>query len=157
MPSHTSSALQVLDVAIFAPLKSLFREVIDAYLHQTHPHALKKEDILRLFHKSWVSTNQMADELEKGKFKGAFNAYARKGFASVGLYPLNMNWVEEHPEVFAISNKVFSTSADSENAELAAVAIEEDLESLPAALAYKFFFTGQRAFHSKRFLNKGSR
>jgi hypothetical protein len=52
MPSHSSHALQPLDVAIFHSLKVLLRELIDCAAKESII-PLTKWDLLRLFHKSW--------------------------------------------------------------------------------------------------------
>ena len=49
MPSHTSSALQPLDVVVFRPLKALFNLLVKAWLAGNS--VMTKFDVLRLFHK----------------------------------------------------------------------------------------------------------
>jgi hypothetical protein len=70
------------------------------------------------------------DENEVGEFKGLKNALGRKGMKKSGVYPFDRDWVEHNPGVFKISDAVYATSAGSKNAELATLAIAENVDSL---------------------------
>lgn len=99
MPSHSSHALQALDVSVFHPVKSDLRELITQVSAGSHD-CLNKWDMLRLFHKCW------------NKAMGNNNALAKAGMRKVGFYPYNPKWVEEHAQVFKPA-EAFSTSGDN--------------------------------------------
>jgi hypothetical protein len=52
IPSHSSHALQALDLTIFHPLKTVLKELVELLSYDAID-ALNKWDLLRLFHKSW--------------------------------------------------------------------------------------------------------
>ena len=52
IPSHSSHALQALDVSVFHPLKKNLKEIITLAGNEA-VDGLNKWDLLRLFHKSW--------------------------------------------------------------------------------------------------------
>jgi hypothetical protein len=57
IPSHSSHALQALDVTVFHPLKVDLRESITLLQHDSLD-TLTKWDLLRLFHKSWDKVSE---------------------------------------------------------------------------------------------------
>jgi hypothetical protein len=65
-------------------------------------------------------------------YEGLLNALGRQGMKATGICPFNENWIQEHPKAFETSDNVFRTSKGSSNANLAALAIRENVESLPA-------------------------
>jgi hypothetical protein len=81
LPSHTTAQLQLLDVAVFAPLKRSFRRWVG----------------------EWKLLNPL-ERLEKGQVPlvvgGIWNSISvetiKRGAASTGLYPLNSNWAAEN-------------------------------------------------------------
>lgn len=109
LPSHSSHALQALDVTVYHPLKSHLREAITHVRAGSHD-ALNKWDLLRLFHKCWELSMEG-------------NALAIAGMRKVGIQPYNPNWVEDHSDVFKPS-QAFSTSGD--NAAMARICQEND-------------------------------
>jgi hypothetical protein len=130
MPSHTSSALQALDVAVFKPVKVCFRDVINAHL--MYKNTLTKYDLARLFHKSWLKVIHQSDDDETGQYKGKPNYLGRAGMKASGAFPLNMNWLDDHEETVRIADIALSTGAGSNNSELAVIAIAEETNSLIA-------------------------
>jgi hypothetical protein len=133
MPSHTSSALQALDVSVFKPLKVAFRELVSAWTLENT--SFTKYDLTRLFHKCWIkviNNNRgpitAADEV--GQYAGRRNYLGRAGMKATGAYPLNMNWLETHSEAVKIADVALSTGVGSSNAEMVALAGDQDTTSL---------------------------
>jgi hypothetical protein len=116
MPSHTSSALQPLDVTVFKTVKLNYERTVRAYLQQKSMEtgrsaSLSKYEMGSIFHGAWKQTMET-------------NRLGEAGFKCTGMYPLNMNWVKENMDKMSFS-QAFST--DSNNRELAEVAIENNV------------------------------
>ena len=122
MPSHTSSTLQPLDVAVFKTVKLNYEIMIRAFLQEkTHRQggcaSLTKFELVQIFHASWRKAiiGQTPEEN---------NWLARLGFNETGICPLNMNWVDDN-----MDKMLFSTpfSTDEMNREITEVAIEHNV------------------------------
>jgi len=75
---------------------------------------------------------------KRGPFRGVYNGYARAGMNACGMHPFNPNWVQDHSEVFSISDVVFNTAVGSNNHKLATICVEENVVDLPAARTLDF-------------------
>jgi len=74
LPSHTTSALQLLDVAVFGPLKRSFRKFVDEWKEMNPTESLDPRDFPNIISGIWKSMTVEA---------------IRRGAKSTGLYPLN--------------------------------------------------------------------
>ena len=81
MPSHTSHALQALDRSIFGALKKLVKKILARYQIE-HQH-------FKLFQQAWQDA--------------ACESNAASGFATTGVFPLDKCWVQNHSELFRLS------------------------------------------------------
>ena len=87
MPSHTSHALQPLDVAVFKHLKTFFRDVLDA-MSYINPRALNKYEIAKVFIASWRWSMTAHDSDSR--------SLAQIGMQKCGIYPFNRQWVQDN-------------------------------------------------------------
>jgi hypothetical protein len=55
--SHTSSAVQALDLTCFKPARTQFSDLLEAYSQANFGKLLTKADLLRLWNKSWISVS----------------------------------------------------------------------------------------------------
>jgi hypothetical protein len=81
LPSHTTAQLQLLDVAVFSPLKRAFRQWIQEWKLLNPTDRLDKKAIPNIVAGIW---SKLRPEI------------IRKGAASTGLYPLNANWAAQN-------------------------------------------------------------
>lgn len=95
-PSHTSSALQALDVGLFGPMKRAFVQQLSRH-HWIEQEGATKWQLLVIMHlavlKSFTFTN----------IKSAFRA--------VGQYPLDVDWCLHNQHKFAISSFLRKTES----------------------------------------------
>jgi hypothetical protein len=89
LPSHTTAALQLLDVAVFGPLKRAFRQFVHEWRDLNPNELMDRRQIPNVMSGIWT--------------KGILPETIVKGAASTGLYPLNPNWVAENACKFKIS------------------------------------------------------
>ena len=82
LPSHTSHALQPLDVAVFKPFKQYFREYRDYWTSRNIDQSATKEVLAH-----WVSL---------GLRKALSICNIRSGFRRTGIYPLNNKALDGH-------------------------------------------------------------
>lgn len=75
LPSHTSHAMQPLDVSCFRPFKQAFRLLRDVWTLRNKSKGATKEVLA-----SWVS---------KALEKGLFETNVRSGFRTTGIFPFN--------------------------------------------------------------------
>ena len=113
MPSHTSSALQPLDVAVFKVLKGEWRAFVDLYQLAMPGEAMSKYDLCKWFQVIW-------EKIMEG------NELARQGMKKSGLYPFNSKWVVENKDKLTISESFTCTEDDLA---VLAVAEEYDIQS----------------------------
>jgi hypothetical protein len=81
LPSHTSHALQPLDVAVFKPFKTYFREYRNYWTSRNVGQKATKETLAH-----WVSL-VLRKALSKNNIE--------KGFSKTGIYPLNQTAVDK--------------------------------------------------------------
>ena len=82
LPSHTSHALQPLDVCCFKPFKQYFREYMDFWSSKNMHQAASKETLAH-----WVLL----------ALKKALTAQnIQKGFSATEIYPLNSQAMAKH-------------------------------------------------------------
>ena len=113
MPSHTSSALQPLDVAVFKVLKGEWRAFVDLYQLAMPGEAMSKYDLCKWFQVIW-------EKIMEG------NELARQGMKKSGLCPFNSKWVVENKDKLTISESFTCTEDDLA---VLAVAEEYDIQS----------------------------
>ena len=113
MSSHTSSALQPLDVAVFKVLKGEWWAFVDLYQLAMPGEAMSKYDLYKWFQVIW-----------KKIMEG--NELARQGMKKSGLYPFNSKWVVENTDKLTISESLTCTEYDLA---VLAVAEEYDIQS----------------------------
>lgn len=82
LPSHTSHALQPLDVAVFKPFKQFFREYRDFWMSRNINQPAGKETLAH-----WVSLSLR---------KALTEANIQAGFRGAGIYPLNRHAVDRY-------------------------------------------------------------
>ena len=82
LSSHTSHALQPLDVAVFKPLKGHFREYRDFWMSRNINHPASKEILAQ-----WVSLSLQ---------KALSESNIRSGFRGAGIFPLNPRVVDSY-------------------------------------------------------------
>ena len=82
LPSHTSHALQPLDVSVFKPFKQYFREYRDYWTSRNRDQSATKEVLAQ-----WVSL---------GLRKALSVCNISSGFRRTGIYPLNSQAVDAH-------------------------------------------------------------
>jgi hypothetical protein len=80
LPSHTPHALQPLDVSVFKPLKQFFKQYRDFWMFRNLNEGASKDTLAQ-----WVSLS-----LKKALTKSNI----RKGFATIGIWPLNDHAVD---------------------------------------------------------------
>lgn len=96
LPSHTSHALQPLDVSVFKPFKQYFREYRDFWTSRNMQQPAGKETLAQ-----WVSL-----ALKKALSAGNIKA----GFEGTGIWPLNATAVDGQ----LAPSRVFESRADDE-------------------------------------------
>jgi hypothetical protein len=79
LPSHTSHALQPLDVNVFKPFKKKFHQYKDYWMSRNLNQAASKDTLAQ-----WVSLS-LRKALTKNNVK--------KGFSATGIWPLNQHLV----------------------------------------------------------------
>jgi len=95
-PSHTSHAMQPLDVSCFKPFKLSFRAYRDKWNNYHKGEKLVKEDLAQ-----WVSH----------ALKRALSiSNITKGFESTGIYPINDHVMDSKME----PSQAYCTSQESE-------------------------------------------
>lgn len=82
LPSHTSHALQPLDVAVSKPFKQFFCEYRDFWMSRNINQPARKETLAH-----WVSLSLR---------KALSESNIRAGFKRAGIYPLNRHAVDRH-------------------------------------------------------------
>ena len=97
LPSHATDILQVHDVAVFCPLKSGFRKACSDWVKEYRVN-FRLDDFPRVLAACWASANSSAN--------------IRSGFMTIGLWPLNLRWLEENEN--KLKNKTLSLSAKFE-------------------------------------------
>ena len=90
LPSHTSHILQVHDLSIFGPLKKYLRSNVSQYVRENGPE-VKLQHLPVILEEPWVLVNNPLN--------------IKKGFEKAGLWPLNLNWVEENLTKIAFHKK----------------------------------------------------
>ena len=100
MPSHTSHALQPLDVAVFKHLKTFFRDILDAMFY-VNSRALNKYELAKVFSASWRRSMAACDN--DGR------SLAQIGMQKCGIYPFNRQWVQDNPDKFVLAETYSST------------------------------------------------
>jgi hypothetical protein len=88
LPSHTTAALQLLDVAVFGPMKRAFKEFVHEWKEMNPMEMMDKRMLPNIINGIW----------NKISVKGI-----EKGAASTGLFPLNTNWVAQNTNKMKIS------------------------------------------------------
>jgi hypothetical protein len=91
LPSHTTAALQLLDVAVFGPLKRAWRRWVHEYQRSSPMVPLDKYDVPRIMGDLWP------------KISGE---HIRKGAQATGLYPLDVDWCLHNAHQFAVNKTV---------------------------------------------------
>lgn len=89
LPSHTTAALQLLDVAVFGPMKKHFRAAVHSCRDANPIEMLDRRDVPNLISMIW-SKSFVPESIVKGA-------------KSTGLYPLNVNWAAENAGKMKIS------------------------------------------------------
>ena len=83
LPSHTTHILQVHDVAVFRSLKEGFRKFCSEWIKK-HGLNFKLNDFPQILHQAWSNANS--------------SSIIRNGFKATGLWPLNLNWIQENKD-----------------------------------------------------------
>lgn len=116
LPSHTSHALQPLDVSIFKPFKTAFRMYRDVWSLSHKGHPATKEVLAQ-----WVSLS----------LKKAMTQHnIKKGFEACGIWPLNntkMDGRMQPSECFRVAEEeaIFPEGVERVQQELAGLVIQE--------------------------------
>ena len=97
LPSHTSHALQPLDVAIFKPFKQFFREYRDFWMSRNINQPAGQETLAH-----WVSLSLC---------KALSESNIRAGFKGAGIYPLNPHAVDH----FLAPSETYDQKGGGEN------------------------------------------
>jgi hypothetical protein len=124
LPSHTSHALQPLDVFVFKPFKQFFREYGDFWMSRHINQPATKQVLAQ-----WVSL-----ALRKALFESNISS----GFRATGIYPLDCHAVDKYlqpSETYCAEGEVRNfTSATTEPTVPAAKALGEgsDMACIPA-------------------------
>lgn len=87
LPSHTSSALQPLDVACYRPLKSAFFDSVRDVQYARYVGALQKEAMNK-----WT----IGCLLTPIYYESLNPSNIRSGFEAAGLFPFDPDWVTKH-------------------------------------------------------------
>ena len=87
-PSHTSSALQALDVGLFGPMKKAFTKAL-ARVWRAHLSSLDKWELCVVMHEAILAS--------------FLPPTIRSAFRAVGQAPLNLDWCHSNKHKFAIS------------------------------------------------------
>jgi hypothetical protein len=80
LPSHTSHALQPLDVSIFKPFKQFFPQYRDYWMSRNLNQAASKDTLAQ-----WVCLSLR---------KALTDSNVKKGFSATGIWPLNQHAVD---------------------------------------------------------------
>ena len=88
LPSHTTAALQLLDVAVFGPLKRAFKQFVHDWRELNPLEMMDKRLLPNIISGIWQTISVKGIE---------------KGAASTGLFPLNTNWVAQNTNKLKIS------------------------------------------------------
>jgi len=81
LPSHSSSILQVHDLAIFGPLKTYYKSATSAYIRENGPQ-MTLSDLPKILQNAWFAANN------------PFNV--KSGFRQAGIYPLDLEWISKN-------------------------------------------------------------
>lgn len=95
LPSHTTSALQPLDRAVFGPLKTYFNQETNQFIRLNPNKKINRYNTGKLIRNAWI--------------RAATPANALAGFRGTGIYPVDRNALPD--TTFLISN----TALNSEN------------------------------------------
>lgn len=88
LPSHTTSALQPLDVAVFGPFKTYFNHETNQFMRANPNKKISRYNAGTLIRNAWIRATTPANALA--------------GFRRSGIYPLNPNALPD--SVFTISD-----------------------------------------------------
>ena len=99
-PSHTSSALQALDVSLFGPTKKYFGSLLATWAWEEQEGATRW-DLLIIMHQAVIKAFTISN--------------IKSGFRATGLFPLNLNWCENNSHKLAISTFLRKTAASDES------------------------------------------
>ena len=93
LPSHTTAALQLLDVAVFGPLKRAFKEFVHEWKELNPMDTMDKRHLPNII---------------RGIWGGISVKTIQRGAASTGLFPLNTEWVTQNGNKLKISQTLVS-------------------------------------------------
>jgi hypothetical protein len=98
LPSHTTSALQLLDVSVFGPLKRAFRRFIDDWKRDHPLQILDRGSMPMIVKQIW---------------RAILPSNITKGAEATGLYPLESNWAAKNAQKFKAAATLHQTSVPS--------------------------------------------
>ena len=98
-PSHTSSALQALDVALFGPTKRHFGTLLASW-QWTEQEGATKWGLLVIMYRAILKAFTVSN--------------IKSGFRATGLFPLNVDWCIQNSHKFAISAFLRKTASTDE-------------------------------------------
>jgi len=81
IPSHTSSILQVHDLAVFGPLKTYYNNSLSDHIRLKGPN-MQLQDLPSILQQPWHAANN------------SFNIIS--GFRKAGIFSLDLNWIEKN-------------------------------------------------------------
>jgi len=129
LPSHTSSFLQMHDVAIFSPLKKYFKASISSFLREKQAQ-IKIEDLPAILEEPYALANNSLN--------------IKRGFAKVGIYPLNRHWISENQSLIKFLSIESKTSAFDELSKTRK--INKEMPQLLKSLEYLELATQEKYF-----------
>lgn len=88
IPSHSTSYLMPLDLAVFHPLKKRFADAQE-WWKRKNGLEIKIDNFPEVLEKAWDESHSKSN--------------IKAGFTKSGIYPLNKNWVKENKQIFAIT------------------------------------------------------
>ena len=98
LPSHTTSALQLLDVSVFGPLKRAFRRFVDEWKRDHPLQILDRGSMPMIINQIW---------------NAILPANITKGAEATGLYPLEVNWAAKNTHKFKAAATFHQVSISS--------------------------------------------
>jgi len=121
LPSHTTSALQPLDVSVFGPFKKYYYAETNNFIRTNPQKKLNRYNLGQLIARAWIRATTPANAIS--------------GFRGSGIYPVNPNALSDTE--FAISDIALGELAQEQESETLNDQVPAFLENLRYVSVYR--------------------